>query len=481
MILPPSVPFRSLLLVALIWNIVTGCPSAIAQQTHPAAALPEEVKGAKIYQLPAKGGRPAPNPAVYQGLSFRDINFDRLLLDLSVSIRPVDRSATVERMYFQDVRVSGIPVHIETFAQPFKLSNKTSIDLPGPLRCSILFSELDSLKPVREMVDKDKIQITGQSFIQVKLNALEKLALGTKQIVIPVALNEQVPLNLFQGNPLLQMTADKILDTLADPSSTAAVSMAKEHLDKLRMDQTLGAKLQAALFLLDTEYVVRDPKTQAEEKFSQVGTGFLVTTDGKLLTTKRVVAPWKFDPQVAFLVEHRHLKVDPASVRTYAWPAGSKLAGPDGQPDFAAALSTEKQTLKLLATAPDQTAAQDYQDPDSDEHVTLKLHREGDADLALLQVSGTGFQPLPFQKARDNSSALHLVLGSYPYGLNQPATDPRLLAVTFNPQGDAPAMDHQVDPGETGAPLLDSEGAVVAIAASGGRCISIEAARKLIP
>ena len=158
-------------------SLCTLSAPGLAQQTEPTGQMPEAIRGAKIYQLPTKGGQPAANPAVYKGLSFQDINFDRLLLGLSISIRPVDRPATIVHMYFQDVKVNGIPVHIETFDQEFKLSNKETVDLPAPLKCSIVFADLDSMKPVRDMVDKDKIQITGQSFIEVKLNSLEKLAL----------------------------------------------------------------------------------------------------------------------------------------------------------------------------------------------------------------------------------------------------------------------------------------------------------------
>ena len=238
---------------------------ALAQQTEPAGQLPEAIRGAKIYQLPTKGGQPAPNPGVYKSLTFRDINLDRLLLALSVSIEPVDRAATVQRMYFQDVRVNGIPVHIDTFDQEFKLSNKEPVDLPAPLNCTIVFADLDSLQPVRDMVDKDKIQITGQSFIEVKLNSLEKMALRAKQVVIPVALNEQVPLNFFQGNPLLRMTANTILDTLANPSSAAAVNMAKEHLAKLHMDETWGER-SSPLFtccIRNTGCGIRNPKRRS--------------------------------------------------------------------------------------------------------------------------------------------------------------------------------------------------------------------------
>jgi hypothetical protein len=482
MILALSILSRSLLLSALVWRVIAFPPSVAAQRAEPAAQLPEKIRGAKVYQLPAKGGQPAPNPAVYKSLSFRDINFDRLLLDLFITIRPVDRGATVQRMYFQDVRVSGIPIHIETFAQEFKLLSKDPVDLPSPLKCSIQFADLDSLAPVREMVDKDKILITGQSFIEVKLNTLEKAALRTKLLVIPVTLNEQVPLNLFQGNPLLHLTADTILETLANPSSAAAINMAKEHLAKLHQDQTLGAKVNPALYLLYTEYVVHDPKSKALEKFGQSGTGFLVSADGKLLTTKRVVAPWKFDPQVDFLLEHSHLEVDQGSVKTYAWPAGAKLTAAGGQPDLQSALSTEKRTLKVLQMPPDQMTQQDYLDPDSEERATLHLHAEGESDLALLQVSGTGFHPLPLASTAANlASGSQLILGSCPYGVSQPQTDPRLLNVKAGLEGTALTMDHAMDPGETGAPLLNAEGEVVALAASGNQCISIQVARKLIP
>ena len=122
MISPPSNLSRFGFHSLIILMLCTLVAPALAQQADPTGQMPEAIRGAKIYQLPTKGGEPAPNPAVYKSLSFRDINFERLLLGLSLRIRPVDRAATVERMYFQDVKVNGIPVHIETFEQEFKLS-----------------------------------------------------------------------------------------------------------------------------------------------------------------------------------------------------------------------------------------------------------------------------------------------------------------------------------------------------------------------
>jgi S1-C subfamily serine protease len=385
-------------------------------------------------------------------------------------------------MYFQDVRVNGIPVHIETFDQEFKLSNKDPVDLPSPLQCAIIFADLDSMQPVRDLVDKDRIQITGQSFIEIKLNSLEKMALRAKQVVVPTSLNEQVPLNFFQGNPILHATADAILDTLANPSSAAAVGMAKEHLAKLRLEQTLGAKVNSALYLLYTEYRVRDPKSEASEQFSQSGTGFLVSADGKLLTAKRVIAPWKFDPQVDFLIEHQHMEFDKESVKIYAWPAGVPILAGDGQPDLAAALSTDKQSLKIVQMPPDEMVQQDYQDPDSQEKALLHLHADGPSDLAMLQLTGTGFKPLSLaDPAATLPADSKLVLCSYPFGASQSQITPHLLSVPVTLQGDAVKMEHKLDPGESGAPLLNPDGKVVAVATTADQGISAQVVRKLIP
>jgi hypothetical protein len=207
-----------------------------------------------------------------------------------------------------------------------------------------------------------------------------------------------------------------------------------------------------------------------------------VSADGKLLTTKRVIAPWKFDPEVDFLIEHQHLELDKDSVKTYAWPAGAQVATADGQPDFQTALSTEKQSLKILQSPPDEMVQQDYQDPDSAEKATLHLHAEGSSDVALLQITGSGYKPLPFpDPAASLAADSKLVLCSYPFGISPSPSAPRLLSVQVSPQGTILKMEHKGDPGESGAPLLNADGKVVALATSGNQGVPIQVARKLIP
>lgn len=472
-----------LLLVALGW--LAGAHAARAYQNEtPAGQLPPELRGEKVYHLDLekKPGLAPGKLVIYKNLSYQDINLERLVLNLYVSIKPTDRAATLHRIYFQDIRVNAVPVHIETFDQEFNLSKKEVVDLPAPLKCSIVFSELDSLKPVAEILEKDSIRITGENFVEVKLSGVEKLAMRTKQLVIPVALNEEVPLNMFSGNPLLQMAAGKVLDTLSDPSSAAALALGKDHSAKLAEDQTLLTTARPALYLLYCEYALVDPRTQTAEKFSQSGTGFVVSAEGKLLTAKRVVQPWKFDPQVAFLIAHYHLELDPKSYRLYAWPAGARVKSPDGGFDFQMAASSEKATLKLLKTAPDRMQKQDYQDPDTGVTTSLDLEAGGESDLAVLQLAGVNLTPLAFpDTTAETGEATKKALFGFPFGLNQPLADPRVMYVQAAIENGTVTLERPVNPGESGAPLLTADGKVLAIAGGANQCVLIQAARKLIP
>jgi len=446
--------------------------------------LPDQLRGAKVYKLPEETGPGASfeNPVIYNGLSYQDINFEHLALNLSLSVKPVDRAATIRKIYFQDIRVNGVPVHIETFEEEFKVSKKEVVALPAPLKCSIVFSDFESLAPVKEVVNQDKLRITGQSFIEVKLNTLEKVALRAKRLVLPATLNEEVPLEMFSGNPLLKMAAGKILDTLSDPSTSAAMALAKERVSRLTEDRSLASKVRQSVYLLYCEYQVRDPKTGAAEKFSQSGTGFAVSPDGRLLTAKRVIEPWKFDPQVAALIKRNHLDVDAKGARLAAWPAGAAILASDGQFNFQTANTTENQTLQIVKTAPDRMEKQEYQDPDSGDKTTVNVHAAGENDIAVLQLVGGNAQPLVLSEPGvPLSPTTRTAFVSFPFGLSQSQADPKLEWVKATAQGTLLSLERQLNPGESGAPLVTPDGKIVALCSGASECVPAEMIRRQIP
>ncbi len=472
-----------LLLHSVVVLILVG-PAQWTTGAQKDPQLPDQLRGAKVYKIPEETtpGASVENPVIYNGLTYQDINFERLTLNLSLSVKPVDRAATIRKIYFQDIRVNGVPVHIETFEEEFKVSKKEVVALPAPLKCSIVFSDFESLAPIKEVVNQDKLRITGQSFIEVKLNTLEKIALRSKRLVLPATLNEEVPLEMFSGNPLLKMAAGRILDTLSDPSTSAAMALAREHVSRLTEDRSLASKVRQSVYLLYCEYQVRDPKSGAAEKFSQSGTGFLAGPDGKLVTAKRVIEPWKFDPQVAALIKRNRLEVDTKGARLAAWPAGAAILASDGLFNFQTAYTTEMRTLQIVKTASDRMEKQEYQDPDSGDKTTVSVHAAGENDLAVLQLVGANAQPLALSEPGvPLSAATKTAFVSFPFGLSQSQADPKLAWVKATSQGALLSLDRQINPGESGAPLVTPEGKVVALCSGTSECVPAEMIRKQIP
>ena len=471
-------PFGIVLAAALL--VFAGVSNLWASQkeSRQESQPPPELRGAKIYHLSENGhtNQVQENLVTYQRVTYKDISPERLLLDVYVSLQPMDRDATVTKLYFQNVRVGGVPVHLQTFDQEFKILKKQVVALAAPLECSVVYSDLDSMAPLLELVEKNKIQITGESFVQVKLNTLQKLLVGSKNVVIPVKFSQEVPLEMFSDSPLLKLAAMKVLDVLSDPSTTAALSLAKEHVAKLAREHSLSTVASGSVYLLYCEYVLKDPSTGASEKFAQSGTGFAVSTDGKLLTAKRVVQPWKFDPQVAFLIEKYHLELDPEGYKVAAWPAGAQVQLPGGQLDFQGALTQEQQSLQVLKVGPDKMQKVEYHDPDSGETASVSLDA-GD-DWALLQLRGAKFQPIALAGATDPVSPATLL--AFPYGLSQSSAEPKQVDVKATRQGNQVTLDEPLDPGESGAPVVNGEGKVVALAGGSKQCVPVESFPSLV-
>lgn len=445
----PFTALRALLLLAALALFV--CQSQAAQDKTTKEQLPDELKGAKIYQLPESDSAQAKeNMVVLRSLGYQDIGFDHLSLDLLLSVRPVDRDATIRRIYFQDMSANGFPLHIGTFETEFKVSKKGTVDFPRPLTCKLVFADLESLLPLRDLVAQDKLHVTGKSFVEVKLNAVEKLALRTKQLVIPVDVSQDVPFQMFSGNPLLQVAATNILDTLNNPYSMQALALAKEHVARLTEHLRLEGIATASLYFVYCSYGLRDPETKTTEIYTQSGTAFLVAADGKLLTTKSVIQPWKFDPQMAFLMSQRHFDLDPRSYNVVVWQAGSQLRGADGQLGFAGAASTANGNLKVLKTPTDAKQKADYTDADSGKTASVQVNSATESNFVLLQVAGGGFRPLTLTSTAPPGPDQDVTLLSFPFGMNQQRATPQEIPVQWHIEASRNHLDHSLNPGESG-------------------------------
>jgi hypothetical protein len=458
----------------LIPLLVLFCDPVVVACASQDAVVQGVRKALKVFHFPDKQVpvQHAGSLCIYRQVSYHDISWERLTLNLYVTVKPVERTATVERVHFQDVRLNGLPVTIKPLDQEFKLSQTAEVDLPAPLEVSVLFADLDSIAPLRDLIQQDKLKITGRSFFEVKLNPLQKVFLRSQRLVLPVDLNEEVPLQLFAKDSPLQAAAIKLLELISDPTSIPGLALARERLAKLEADRSFNAAGKSGFYLVNCDYVLRDPATGQSQKFSQSGTAFAISADGRLLTAKRVLQPWKFDPEIALLLARDHLEVDQAHYGVTAWPAGSRVLTPDGSLDFTGTFSTESKTLEIVKTAADQMQSREVQDPDTGDKATVTLATGSADDAASIKIAGDNLVPLATANAEGGDAFL---LG-FPFGMSQSQAEPKRTSVHVTVVGELRTLDHKFNPGEAGAPLLSTDGKVLALCGDADECIPIAAA-----
>jgi len=143
------------------------------------------------------------------------------------------------------------------------------------------------------------------------------------------------------------------------------------------------------------------------------GSGFLITSEGRLLTSAHVVSPAQFDKKI------------------------------DIQLTFPQSSTPQKTFSAQIELISDEL------------------------DLAILKVSGTGLQPLVLSDVTQPRLMSEILVLGFPLGLNFKATPGYIQAFQDVPQlGSMLDLSAAVDPGNSGGPVVGKDGKVVGIVTS---------------
>jgi hypothetical protein len=113
------------------------------------------------------------------GLHVDTFKSDRIVLDTNAEIQ-VSRALTVERVEFSDMKINGVPFTIAPITQEVQLPKSSPHTLSG-LQIDLLFRDLGTTDPWRQLAANKNVRITGSVTIQPKHGFLARLAPGGRQ------------------------------------------------------------------------------------------------------------------------------------------------------------------------------------------------------------------------------------------------------------------------------------------------------------
>ncbi len=263
------------------------------------------------------------------------------------------KSVTLKSMFFQEVTVNGIPVHVQPINGPFKLKQGQPIgDLPL-LKATVAFREMPSLRPLRNALADGTAHIHVNLLAQLSLNPLEMLALRSTNAWASTEFDQNLDVDLPGG--LVGRAAALASLTAAEPVWTLGNQAQEWRRTRSAFASHATQAFNGPAVSVEISYTIRSRSGETSLLHSKFG-GMLLP-NGRILTTAEAVEPWMFDPSMAEALSRHEVEVLPDSIEvTVHQTAGAldyssrrgevEIVGPKGKTESVLS-SRKRETYKL--------------------------------------------------------------------------------------------------------------------------------------
>ncbi|HKF46046.1 MAG TPA: hypothetical protein VKB38_01725 [Terracidiphilus sp.] len=380
-----------------------------------------------------------------RNVSISGISVSKVEVDVSLILIP-SQSATLKNIQVCSLHLNGLPVFAAPVNQEIALHKGESVALP-PVSITLYFRDLNTARPLREMIEKQNVHVQGEMVAGVEVNFLGKLALHSQHPRVVVPIGQDVPVEVggtsLERNLLLGVLS--AIDTEMESNGTAA-----KLIEGVRPAWIRDAENQAQpnLVVVESSYELSQASTPS--RVNAEALGFRLSS-GKIATSAEMLNPWKYDVELQTALSSGAVKLvkksEEVTVRSLA---GSAPALSLGAADF----STDSRGN----AAPDKMTAVGK----SREQVQV-LRRASPYSMAVLTprgvAAGAGLaaasEAVAAQDSWDKVIVFRLRAAS--------ATGERIvepLQITAKRDGNSIKLSQPVDESVFGSPILTPDGVI---------------------
>jgi hypothetical protein len=385
-----------------------------------------------------------------------DLTADGVTIAVDLSLTPA-RTVAVESIRLSALSVNTLPIHADPIDRIIELTKDKPTALPE-LKVKVLFRDLTTVAPLRQMVDTQVVHIQGQANAALHATFLEKLALGAAHPVVAVPFSQDVPI-LLPDSPYARQAADTIL-TFVQAGLDAGMSGKATLLDP---DWIKTLRLQApyALFKVETRYTIEQSR-----KPYPIAVDLLAfqLAAGPILTTPEAQTPWEYEPDFLARIQTGEARLEPQATDVELFPVTRTGSAPT--PGNTLRLTRNDFTLHERGTP---TRTKTLVDEKSLTSVQVR-NRVDPANLLVIApqspaAAGWPTQGLPLAAATPASQTTWPKLAVFRLLPKTPASAAsiELIQLSAHLDGSLLRFDQPLDPAAFGSPVVAPEGVVAIV------------------
>ena len=317
----------------------------------------------------SEDGRPPLRDVTVTSIDLDDLDLEGI--QVTVHLRATANvSATLQTLIFDRASIGDLRINLPPLRGPITLRENQSLEGPRIVRVRLSYRELDSLEPLRRLIESRRGRFRATTRGRLALNLFQKIALMTGTAWVVTTVDQEVPVELRGGT--FARSAGLAALTVAEPVWRAGRAM-QAHADAA-IAARASAALERSIVSLETHYDVKS-STGDTARLRHAFTGFLVD-EFTLLAPAEAVEPWLFDHAFAEAAGRGEVSVVPSSLEIVARPAAP--SGPTMR------LTSERKDIQVLKV---QSGSETAVSAATKKRFRLRL-RASDSNVALMRLNG---------------------------------------------------------------------------------------------